>query len=148
MFDREGQIVLISLYVDNLIITGNVDELIKEIKKNMSQVFEMKDIGELQYCLALEFWRDSSQTFLSQGFSDSDWDGNVDGKRSITGYAFSNGSGVIAWSSTNKNTISLSSAEAEYQEMCVATCESVWLRRLLYDVGEEQKDVKTIKFDN
>ncbi len=27
----------------------------------------MKDLGELHYCLGLEVWRDSSQTFLSQG---------------------------------------------------------------------------------
>jgi len=33
MFDKEGRIVLISLYVDDLIITGNVDNIIKEIKE-------------------------------------------------------------------------------------------------------------------
>ena len=54
MFDEKGQIVLISLYVDDLIIRGNDDELIKEIKVHMSQVFEMKDLGELHYCLGLE----------------------------------------------------------------------------------------------
>lgn len=54
MFDKEVQIVLISLYVDDLIIIGNANELIKEIKDNMSHVFEMKDLGELHYCLGLE----------------------------------------------------------------------------------------------
>ena len=38
--------------------------------------------------------------------------------------------------------------EAEYQAMCVATCEEVWLRRLLQDVGEEQRDATTIRCDN
>jgi hypothetical protein len=33
----------------------------------MSQVFEMKDLSELQYCLGLEFWRNVGQTFVSQG---------------------------------------------------------------------------------
>ena len=32
------------------------------------------------------------------GYSDSDWAGNLDDRRSITGYAFSIGSMVIAWS--------------------------------------------------
>ena len=65
------------------------------------------------------------------GFSDSDWAGNVDDRRSITGYAFSLGFGVITWSSKKQNTVSLSSAEAEYQAMCATTCEAVWLWRLL-----------------
>ena len=67
MFNNEGQIVVISLYVDDLIITGSADNLIEEIKQQLSQKFEMKDLGEMQYCLGLEVWRDSSQTFLSQG---------------------------------------------------------------------------------
>jgi len=65
MFDKEGRIVLISLYVDDLIITGNVDNLIKEIKEKMPQVLEMKDLGELHYCLGMEVEMDSGQTFLS-----------------------------------------------------------------------------------
>lgn len=66
MFDKEGRIVLISLYVDDPIITRNVDDLIKEIKEKMSEVFEMKDLGELLYCLGLEVSRDSRQNFMSQ----------------------------------------------------------------------------------
>eukprot|EP00253_Pinus_taeda_P005746 PITA_05746 len=48
-------------------LRGNANELIKEIKEEMSQVFDMKDLGELRYCLGLEVWRDADQTFLSQG---------------------------------------------------------------------------------
>eukprot|EP00253_Pinus_taeda_P011634 PITA_11634 len=43
------------------------NELIKEIKEQMSQVFKMKDLGELHYYLGLEVLRDSGKTFLSQG---------------------------------------------------------------------------------
>eukprot|EP00253_Pinus_taeda_P029456 PITA_29456 len=85
---------------------------------------------------------------IASGFSDSDWAGNVDDRRSIIGYAFSIGSGVITWSSKKQNTVSLSFAEAEYQAMCSATCQAVWLRRLLLDVGEEQKVATVIKCDN
>ena len=41
--------MVISLYVDDLIMTGNVEKLIEEIKEQLSQVFEMKDLGELHY---------------------------------------------------------------------------------------------------
>jgi len=61
------------------------------------------------------------------GFTNSDWDGNRDDHRSITGYAFSIGSGLITWSNKKQNKVSLSSTEEEYQAMCVATCEAVWL---------------------
>ena len=52
-YNKQGQIILISLYVDDMIITGNVDNLIKEIKRLMAQVFEMKDLRSLHYCLGL-----------------------------------------------------------------------------------------------
>jgi hypothetical protein len=57
---------LISLYVDDLIITGNAEKLIDEIKEQLSKVFEMKDLGELHYCLGLEVWRNAGQTFVCQ----------------------------------------------------------------------------------
>eukprot|EP00253_Pinus_taeda_P012381 PITA_12381 len=180
-FNKQRQIILISLYVDDMIITGNANNLIKEIKQQMSQVFEMKDLGNLHYCLGLEVWKDSGQTFLTQGkyarsllerfrmeqcrsaatplqrnlklssddgFSDSNWAGNLDDRRSIIGYAFSIGSRVIAWSSKKQSTVALSSCEAEYQALCAATCEAIWLRRLLNDAGEEQKESTIIKTDN
>ena len=67
---------------------------------------------------------DTSDVTLA-GFSDFDWAGNLDDRRSIMGYAFSIGSGVITWSSKKQSTVSLSSAEAEYQAVCAATCEAI-----------------------
>jgi hypothetical protein len=52
---------LISLYVDDLIIIGNAEKLIDFSKK-----IEMKDLGELHYCLGLEVWRNTGQTFVCQ----------------------------------------------------------------------------------
>jgi hypothetical protein len=61
---------------------------------------------------------------------------------------FGIGSEVVSWSSKKKPTASLSSTEAEYKALCAATCEVVWLRRLLQDVGKEQKEPTMIKCDN
>ena len=71
------------------------------------------------------------------GYSDSDWVGNPDDQRSTTSYAFGIGSGIVSWSSKKQPTISLSSTETEYKALCATTCEVVWLRRLLQDVGEQ-----------
>jgi len=54
MKDEQGCVVLISLYVDDLIIIGDATYLIDEIKKQMSQMFEMKNLIELRYCLGVE----------------------------------------------------------------------------------------------
>jgi hypothetical protein len=64
--DRNGQIALISLYVDDLIITGSATGMIEEIKIKLSQQFEMKDLGHLHYCLGLEVWRENGKTLITQ----------------------------------------------------------------------------------
>ena len=88
------------------------------------------------------------------GYSYLDWPRNMesirsmDNRRSIARFAFNIGSGVISWSSKKKSIVSLLLAEAKYQVVCAATCEAIWLRRLLDDTGEEQKDAMIIKCDN
>jgi hypothetical protein len=82
------------------------------------------------------------------GFSDSDWAGNPDDRRSTTGYAFNIGSGVVSWRSKKRPTVSLSSTEAEYKAMASATCEAVWLRRILEDVREKQIEPTKVHCDN
>eukprot|EP00253_Pinus_taeda_P021356 PITA_21356 len=83
-----------------------------------------------------------------EGYTNSDWAGNLDDRRSITGYAFNIVSGVISWCSKRQHTVALYSVEAEYQAMCAATCEAVWLRKLLQDAGKEQTEAMVINSDN
>jgi hypothetical protein len=48
-----GSIFLVSIYVDVLVITGNLELLIEEIKSDWTNQFDTKDIGHLQYCLGI-----------------------------------------------------------------------------------------------
>ena len=82
------------------------------------------------------------------GYFDYDWAGNLDDRKSITRYMLNIGSGPISWSSKKQPTVSLSSTEAEYKALCSATCEAIWLRRILEDVGETQQAPTIIRGDN
>lgn len=62
----KGDVLIISLYVDDLIITGNNVKDIDEFKENMKQAFEMTDLGLLHFFLGLEIKQSSSGIFISQ----------------------------------------------------------------------------------
>ena len=64
--DENGNASMVSLYVDDLIIIGNASHLIEYIKIQLAQTFEMKDLGEIHYCLGLEIWREGSKTMITQ----------------------------------------------------------------------------------
>jgi len=83
-----------------------------------------------------------------KGHSNSDWAGSPDDRKSTIGYVFNIGSGAISCSNKKHATISLSSTEAEYKALCSATCEVIWLRRILEDVGEGQQEPTVIRCDN
>ncbi|XP_019091020.1 PREDICTED: uncharacterized protein LOC109128653 [Camelina sativa] len=58
--------MVISLYVDDLIITGSNEGMIKKFKDNLSKTFEMTDLGKLKYFLGFEITYTEGGVFLSQ----------------------------------------------------------------------------------
>ena len=83
-----------------------------------------------------------------KGWSDADWGGDPDTKRSTSGYVFSLGAGALSWSSKRQPTVALSSTEAEYRAACSATCEAVWLRWLLGELGFSQPQGTVVHSNN
>ena len=80
-----------------------------------------------------------------EGYTDADWAGSVSDRRSTSGFIFSLGSGAVSWSSKKQPTVTLSSTEAEYRGAVIATCEAIWLKRLLKDFNEPIRIYVTIK---
>ena len=254
--DSHDHMLIVCLYVDDLIFTGNDSSMVAAFKKAMSSNFEMTDMGLMSYYLGLEVMQTGAGIFVSQkkyaadilkrfkmescnsistpvetrlqltkscdgnlvnttyfrslvgslryltstrpdisfgvgmisrfmetpsqvhlqvakrilryikgtqnhgifyasaadcnlvGYSDSDWAGDVEGRKSTSGYIFHFGSGAISWSSKKQQVVALSTTEAEYMAAASSACQAVWLRRLCDELNQKQGSPTKIFCDN
>ena len=100
--------------------------------------------GTLDYGLKI---RKSSSLCVS-GFSDADWAGSLDDRRSTSGFCIFLGSNLISWSSRKQATVSRSSTEAEYKAMANATAEIIWIQILLKELRVSSPSAATLWCDN
>jgi hypothetical protein len=68
-------------------------------------------------------------------YSDADWAGCPDTRKSITGWCIFLGDALISWKCKKQDCVSKSSTEAEYRAMSATCSEIVWLRGLLSELG-------------
>ncbi|KAG7544127.1 GAG-pre-integrase domain [Arabidopsis thaliana x Arabidopsis arenosa] len=259
LFVKTGEgnkILIVSLYVDDLIFTGNDEEMLAKFKSSMMEEFDMTDLGRMKYFLGVEVIQDAEGIFIHQkkyageilerfnlqcgnevknpmvpgtrlskggdgnkvdptlykqligslmyitstrpdlmyvvcllsrymadpydqhlqaakrvlryikgtlGFgvfykrgvvgdltvyTDSDYAGDIDDRRSTSGYAFLLGGGAVAWASKKQPVVTLSTTEAEFVAAAYCACQCVWMRRILEEFGLEQSGSTTIMCDN
>jgi hypothetical protein len=67
---------------------------------------------------------------LVSAFSDSDWAGDPDDRRSTGGFAGFIGGNLVSWCTRKQPTISRSSTETEYKTIANATAELMWVQSL------------------
>ena len=62
----EEDILIVSLYVDDLLVTGSNAGFVNKFKAEMEQVFEMTDLGEMSYFLGMEVHQKQNEIFICQ----------------------------------------------------------------------------------
>lgn len=253
----DSKILIVSLYVDDLIFTGNCEVLIDDFKCSMKKNFAMTDLGKMRYFLGVEVTQDSRGIFIAQqkyakeilsrfgmeqcnmvcnpivpgnrlskdesrkrvdatnfkqmvgclmyllatrpdlayaicliarymerptemhfaaakrilrylkgslqygilyrkgelsceleGWSDSDYAGDVDDRKSTSGYVYRLGSGAISWSSKKQAIVTLSTTEAEFVAASSCACQGIWLRKILHHLCQTQRSCTKIYCDN
>ena len=92
------------------------------------------------------FKGDESRT--CKAYSDADWAGDKEDRKSTSGYLFQIAGGPVSWRGKKQDTVALSTAEAEYVALSSATQECVWMRRLNSELGNPPEGPTTILEDN
>jgi hypothetical protein len=73
-----------------------------------------------------------------QGYSDADYAGDPDDRRSVSGYLFLLGGGPITWTSAKQRSVATSTTESEYMALSEACKQGYWIRALLGELNRYQ----------
>jgi hypothetical protein len=252
----EGKMIIVSIYVDDLIYTGNDEDMMNGFKSSMMNVFDMTDMGKMRFFLGIEVIQKANGNFICQkkyaievlkrfgmaesnpvsspivpgvklnkddqgvqvdesyykqivgslmyltttrpdmmfsvslisrfmsrptelhlqaakrilrylqgttnfgilykrdgmdelrAFTDSDYAGDVEDRKSTSGYVFLMSSGAVSWLSKKQPIVTLSTTEAEFVAAAGCASQAVWMRRVLENLGLAQKECTTIWCDN
>ena len=86
--------------------------------------------------------------FELSAYSDADWGGDLDSRRSTTGYVVYAAGGPIAWQSKLQSTVAVSTMEAEYMAAFGAIQELIWIKGVLGEIGFNYVDPITLYMDS
>ena len=109
------------------------------VKRIMRYLKGTKDFG-------LQYTKEGRKDCV--GFSDADWAGNSDDRRSITGYMFQISGAAVTWKSRKQQCVALSTAEAEYMALSSAAQEAIWMRRLIGDLKCSSSETSTLIYED
>jgi len=90
----------------------------------------------------------NSSTVELVGYSDSDWCGDKDERRSTMGYVFNFLGAPLSWSSKKQEVVALSSCEAEYIAAGFAASQAFWLMFLLEEIKLGVSGIVQLFVDN
>ncbi|GJX28486.1 putative RNA-directed DNA polymerase [Tanacetum coccineum] len=161
---RHNSFITLLVYVDDIIITGNDVGEIEKFKAYLNTKFKIKDLDpvidnvtEYQKLIVLRYLKNNpgmgihivKQPKISlEAFVDADWAKCIVTRKSVTGFCISLNGSLVSWKSKKQNTLSKSSAEAEYRAMASVTSKIVWILKILKDLNWEQFMIVTLYCDS
>ncbi|CAM8889509.1 unnamed protein product [Rhodiola kirilowii] len=115
-----------------------VDQTLYKIKRIIKYV-----------CGTIEFgiWYTKDTNPHLVGYCDADWAGNAEDRKSTSGGCFFLGNNLVSWFSKKQNSISLSTAEAEYIAAGSNCTQLLWMKQMLSEYGVKQEEM-TLYCDN
>ncbi|GKV25217.1 hypothetical protein SLEP1_g34687 [Rubroshorea leprosula] len=64
--EKGADLIIVSIYVDDLLVTGSCEAMVRNFKANMMKMFEMNDLGKMSYFLGIEVQQSSQGVFICQ----------------------------------------------------------------------------------
>lgn len=105
--------------------------------------------GTLHHGIQLHRMQTEMGVSTIMAYSDADWAGNPNTRRSTTGFCVFFGPSLIAWRSKKQRTVARSSAEAEYRSLASVTAEVIWIRKIVTAIlGAQATGASSIYCDN
>ena len=81
-------------------------------------------------------------------YSDADWAGDRDDRKSTTGNVLMLAGGSVSWLSKKQTSVALSTTGAEYIALSQCAQEIMWVRRMLAEVGADMNRPTIVMEDN
>ena len=79
-------------------------------------------------------WYPKGNELTLVAYTDVDWEGNIDDRKSTSGVALYLGNRLVPWASKKQSSVSLSTAEAEYIAATTCCTQVIWMKQMLEDI--------------
>ncbi|GKB12734.1 retrotransposon protein, putative, ty1-copia subclass, partial [Tanacetum coccineum] len=121
--DTSAGYVILCLYVDDMLIVGSSDKIIRSTKDMLKSKFDMKDMGLVIHL-----------------------DIDIKDSRSTSGYVFTLGGAAISWKSSKQTVIAKSTMESEFIALHKCGEGAEWLRQFVEDIPRWPKPWKPVAY--
>ncbi|XP_048231282.1 secreted RxLR effector protein 161-like [Ricinus communis] len=143
-----GSLMYLTATIPNLAFVVSLISRFMERPTEMHQQVVKRVLRYLKGTIELGILYKKRGQEMLVGYSDSDYAGDIEDRKSTSGYVFLISSGAVAWSSKKQPVVTLSTTEAEFIVAASCARQAVWMRRILEKLGYNQSKCTDIFCDN